>query len=88
MHLYRVLALAHSEDNYYILEIHLCKFYGNAVVYYILYNWLIWCVLKLAFFQKKNSLYLCWRLQQSEQRHLYVDIGTNDRRHIAFGIDQ
>ena len=41
----------------------------------ILYNWLIWRVLKLAFFFKKVfSLYLFWRLEQSEQRHLYVDI--------------
>ena len=41
----------------------------------ILYNWLIWRVLKLAFFFKKVfSQYLFWRLEQSEQRHLYVDI--------------
>ena len=41
----------------------------------ILYNWLIWRVLKLAFFFKKVfSLYLFWRLEQSEQRHLHVDI--------------
>ena len=41
----------------------------------LLYNWLIWRVLKLAFFFKKIfSLYLFWRLEQSEQRHLYVDI--------------
>ena len=41
----------------------------------LLYNRLIWHVLKLAFFFKKVfSLYLFWRLEQSEQRHLYVDI--------------
>ena len=41
----------------------------------ILYNWLIWRVLKLAFFFKKFfSQYLFWRLEQSEQRHLYIDI--------------
>ena len=42
----------------------------------ILYNWLIWRVLKLAvFFSKKVfSLYLFWRLEQLEQRHLHVDI--------------
>ena len=43
--------------------------------FHILYNWLIWRVLKLAgFFKKVFSLYLFWRLEQSEQRHLYVDI--------------
>ena len=42
---------------------------------WLLYNWLIWRVLKLAFsFQKVFSLYLFWCLEQSEQRHLYVDI--------------
>ena len=41
----------------------------------VLYNSLIWRVLKLAFFFKKVfSLYLFWRLEQSEQRHLYLDI--------------
>ena len=46
-----------------------------VIVYDVLYNWLIWRVLKLAFFFKKVfSLYLFWRLEQSEQRHLYVDI--------------
>ena len=41
----------------------------------ILYNWLIWRALKLAFFFKKEfSLYLFWRPEQSEQRHLYVNI--------------
>ena len=41
----------------------------------VLYNWLIWRVLKLAFFFKKVfSLYLFWRLEHSEQRHLHVDI--------------
>ena len=36
------------------------------VISVILYNWLIWRVLKLAFFFKKIiSLYLFWRLQQS-----------------------
>ena len=42
---------------------------------YILYNWLIWRVLKLAFYFKKVFfLYLFWRPEHSEQRHLYVDI--------------
>ena len=41
----------------------------------VLYNWLIWRALKLAFFFKKVfSLYLFWRLEQSEQRHFHVDI--------------
>ena len=41
----------------------------------VLYNWLIWRVVKLAFFfQNVFSLYLFWPLEQSEQRHLYVDI--------------
>ena len=42
----------------------------------VLYNWLIWRVLKLAcvFFKKVFSLYLFWHLEQSEQRHLCVDI--------------
>ena len=53
-----------------------CK---DAESFQILYNWLIWRELKLAFFPK-NSLYLFWRLEQSEQGHLYVDIGTIDRR--------
>ena len=45
----------------------------------LLYNWLIWRVLKLAFFSKKVfSLYLFWRLEQSGQRHLYVDIFACD----------
>ena len=45
----------------------------------ILYNGLIWRVLKLAFFFKKVfSLYLFWRLEQSEQRHLYGDIFLYD----------
>ena len=44
-------------------------------VFYLLYNWLIWRVFKLAFFFKKIfSLYLFWRLEQSEQRNLYEDI--------------
>ena len=55
----------------------------------LLYNWLTLRVLKSAFFFKKIiSLYLLWRQQQSEQRHLYVDLGTNDRRHFAFGSVQ
>ena len=51
----------------------------------ILYNWLIWRVFKLAFFFKKVfSLYLFWRLEQSEQRNLYVDIFLCD---LKFGVD-
>ena len=42
----------------------------------LLYYWLIWRVLKLAFsFSKKYFfLYLFWRLEQSEQHHLWLDI--------------
>ena len=52
----------------------------------ILYNWLIWRVLKLAFFffKKVFSLCLYWRLEQSEQRHLYVDIFLCD---LYFGVE-
>ena len=52
---------------------------------WVLYNWLIWRVLKLVvFFKKEFSLYLFWRLEQSEQHHLYVDIFLCDR---WFGVD-
>ena len=47
----------------------------TQVCWELLYNWLIWRVIKLAFFFKKVfSLYLFWRLEQSEQRHFYLDI--------------
>ena len=48
---------------------------GVTLWYKLLYNWLIWRVLMLAvFFKEVFYLYLFWRLEQSEQRHLYVDI--------------
>ena len=51
----------------------------------LLYNWLIWRVLNLAFFFKKVfSLYSFWGLEQSEQRHLYVDIFLCD---LYSGVD-
>ena len=40
------------------------------------------------FFQKNIFPVSIFALQHSEQRHLYVDIGTNNRRHFAFGSDQ
>ena len=57
---------------------------GNQV----LYNWLIWCVLKLAFKKKVFSLYLFWHLEQSEQRHLYVDIFLSIFNLALMGIRQ
>ena len=55
----------------------------------VLYNWLIWRVLKLAFFSKEIfSLYLFWRLEQSEQRHLHVDILLCDLFLALMGIRQ
>ena len=55
----------------------------------ILYNWLNWRVLKLAFsFQKNNFPVFILASATVRKRHLYVDIGTNDRRHFAFGTWQ
>ena len=58
---------------------------GNVTPPEVLYNWLIWRVLKLVFFFKKAfSLYLLWRLEPSEQRHFHVDIFLCD---LIFGVD-
>ena len=52
-----------------------CNFLEHKCIEVPLYNWLIWRVLCFGvFFKKVFSLYLSWRLEQSEQRHLYVDI--------------